>query len=87
MIPMQRTDDIVGYSFQAEILCPGCTLDAIPGARKLYHQLNDVEAALSELCPADYGDLSSYDSGDYPKPVFRDQAEPGEVCAGCEGEI
>lgn len=85
---------IVGYAFQAEILCPGCTIKALPtGEGQSFDGWEDMstppmsaEANLSEIAAVfgiDREDEATFDSGYFPKVVFSDQAEEGEECGHC----
>jgi len=87
--------EVVGYTYQAETLCPACTLSALPmGDGETFDGWYEVdgnmspEDNLSELAAAfgiDRMDESSYDSGDFPKVIFSSDSE-GDQCGGC-GEI
>lgn len=68
--------DIVGYQYQAEIVCPRCIIGrlvddalAAPAARDM-----GVEAALDQIAGAmaiERGDETTFDSWEFPKVVFR----------------
>lgn len=87
---------IVGYLYRAEILCPSCTIRALPtGPGEAFDGWADcseppmsAESNLSEIAAAfgiDRDDEGSFDSGDFPKIVFRSDLHPdGVLCAGCE---
>jgi hypothetical protein len=85
-----RPYDVVGYSFRADTYCPECTvlevlkLRGIEGHGLSYY----VEEALNLLARfegIDREDELTFDSGDFPKVIFRDQVEdPCQVtCARC----
>lgn len=89
-----KATDIVGYTFSADNYCPGCIMDVLPtGEGEAYDGWAlakgvsmSVEANLHEIAFAfgiDYDDLSSYDSGDFPKPIFASQVEDDEPCGKC----
>ena len=81
---MAKSTDIVGYMFRAAIYCPNHIVDAITDTEdfdgwKLSEAIRmDVEDNLNEIAAA-FGynrqDESSFDSEDFPKVIFRDQAE------------
>lgn len=86
--------DIVGYTFDADNYCPGCIMEVLPtGEGEAYDGWAlaegvsmSVEADLREIAVAfgiDYDDLASYDSGDFPKPIFASQVEDDEHCGNC----
>lgn len=89
--------DIVGYTYQAETLCPGCTIDALPtGEGEAFDGWEDAtgrmsaEENLTELALAfgiDRQDESSYDSDDFPKVVFASSVEDEETCDRCGGPL
>lgn len=81
---------VVGYSYQAENLCPTCTVKAmrangITVQRGKQHE--DAIRKAAEKLGIDFDDEHSYDSGRFPKPVTDHQcvteltelpgAEPG----------
>lgn len=80
--------DIVGYTYQADTYCPTCAvahlvldLKAAPAAVDM-----DPEDAIRQCVEAagfDYDDLRTYDSDEFPKPVFSSQIEDEEHCGGC----
>jgi hypothetical protein len=89
--------EIVGYTYQAETLCPGCTIASLPtGPGEAFDGWRDVtgrmsaEDNLSELACAfgiDRNDESSYDSDEFPKVVFASSVEGDETCDRCGGEL
>lgn len=110
---MMRPDDLVGYSYRADIFCGHCLLiklndDGFPftlhiEARALVitvEGLHDigVEQLLYRLAVIRHYDRnreSSFDSGEFPKVIFRDQAhdcltdtDDGDVrCAACGANL
>jgi pyruvate/2-oxoacid:ferredoxin oxidoreductase beta subunit len=86
-----KSHDIAGYDYQTELYCPGCAAMALISAlsregtteTEAIGHINDLVAARG----IDMSDLSSYDSVDFPKPVFADQIENNKVCAGCGGAL
>ena len=70
--PFQRLTDVVGYTFRADLYCPGCAL-IVAAERPL---ASSVEAQLDLIAVRsgmDRQDERSFDSGDFPKVLFRDQ--------------
>lgn len=79
-----RSDAIVGYTFQADILCPSCTV------KKLFDEdtseLGSPEMLLNfaaERVGIDRTDERSFDSDDFPKVIFAVQVEEDERCGDC----
>lgn len=86
--------DVAGYVYAAELRCPDCTIAALPTGEgepfdgwKLTEGVRMTpEDNLREIAYAfgiDYDDPSSYDSGDFPKPVFSSDLDGTETCAAC----
>lgn len=94
----RKSYEIAAYAYGAELLCPGCTIEALPtgeGERFDGWALAEgvrmsAEDNLSELALAfgiDRDDESTFDSDDFPKVVFLDSLEAGETCSHCGGEL
>ncbi|MEU7146996.1 hypothetical protein AB0B15_02990 [Streptomyces sp. NPDC045456] len=69
---------VVGYTYQAENLCPSCTLKAmrangIKVQRGKPHE--DAIRLAAEKLGIVFDDERSYDSGDFPKPVTKQMCE------------
>jgi hypothetical protein len=95
--------DIVGYTFNAEILCPACTLNAVSENSTTATKFKEspmnwsnhgfVESVESWLRTKalergiDYDDESSYDSGDFPKVILRFTVEDDERCGHCNEHL
>ncbi|KLI09380.1 MULTISPECIES: hypothetical protein [Mycobacteriaceae] len=80
--------DIVGYTFQAENLCPTCMRDkVITWGRFDPESTASTESLLADLAKVvgvDHMNERTYDSGDFPKVVFDSQVEDSEErCGGC----
>lgn len=92
---MATLDAVVGYTFEAEQLCPNCTIEALKdqGLAQLHDPSDEATIrSLAELADIDYDDPYSYDSGDFPKPILGAQLDCGaseaddfdhERCGGC----
>jgi hypothetical protein len=90
-----RGTDIVAYTYNTENYCSGCIMDVLPtgegqefdGWALAQGVSMSVESNLREIAFAfsiDYDDLSSFDSGDFPKPIFASQIEDDdERCGKC----
>jgi hypothetical protein len=76
-------DDVVGYTYNADLYCHDCIIAALPiGEGQAFDGWAlapsidmDTESHLSEIAAAfgiDRGDEASFDSGDFPKVLFRD---------------
>ena len=86
-----KSDAIVGYTYDAENLCPRCTIDymvsdqsEIPG--------NSIEEKLDYIASIGANprgevinrhDENSFDSGVFPKVIFASQVEENEQCYHC----
>jgi hypothetical protein len=92
--------DVVGYVFRADTYCPACTVAALPtgpgeafdgwalapGADPMTPEDNLREIAYA--FGIDIDDEATYDSDDFPKVLFRDQAsENDDRCGGCGAEL
>lgn len=79
--------DIVAYTYQAEQLCPTCTIETLIRDGFLDHTARDVreETALDQAASrvgVNRHDERSFDSGEFPKVVFASQVE-NEACGSC----
>lgn len=78
-----RFDDVVAYTYRADLYTPAGVIEALiqegkasPAARDM-----DAESAIRQIVESngfDYDDLYSYDSDEYPKPIFSSDLEGGE---------
>jgi hypothetical protein len=88
-------DDVVGYTYKADIYCPACTIKEVTDRHSRLKRWSENETSAEnfldncavQLNVARY-DERSYDSGDFPKVVFRDQAHEGneegsDLCGRC----
>ena len=91
---MPRPDDIVGYTYKADHYCPSHIVERLPTGPSedfdgwaLAHGVTmTAEENLDEIAVAfgiDRGDEASFDSGYFPKVVFRDQTDDDTVCGVC----
>lgn len=72
------TGEVVGYTYQAENLCPSCTLKAmrangIKVQKGKPHQ--DAIRRAAQNLNVDFDDEHSYDSGNFPKTLTKQQCE------------
>lgn len=82
--------DIVGYTYDAETLCPSCTMSAMvilpdmfpKGCEDMLDQLAAL-GANPEGQVIDRQDESSFDSNSFPKVIFDSQVENDEQCMHC----
>jgi hypothetical protein len=72
-----RLDTIVAYTYQAETLCPACTMDAlnVPQSLRDEQSHTSIVEMLAVAQGIDWQDERSFDSGDFPKVVFADSVE------------
>lgn len=80
--------DIVGYTYCAEILCPGCTASAVGwdgqgGERgaNAYIEKTGLSRGI------DVRDEYTFDSSEWPKVVFGSDVGSYEVCGACHGPL
>ncbi|MEV7870153.1 hypothetical protein AB0P17_29600 [Streptomyces sp. NPDC088124] len=69
---------VVGYSYQAENLCPNCTLRALRANGVKVQRGKPHEDAIRRAAQnlgIDFDSDGSYDSGDFPKPVSKEMCE------------
>lgn len=83
-----RHDTIVGYTYNAENLCPACGLEAIirTDNRPPSERNEDVETVLDRIAredAIDREDESSFDSSAFPKVIFAIMIDDGERCDSC----
>lgn len=82
--------DIVGYTYKADLYCPRCIVRQVQrhrhtGAAGFEPSPADVEAILDRLAKylhINRGDESTFDSGNFPKVVFRGMTQ--KPCAECD---
>jgi hypothetical protein len=89
--------DIVAYTYQAETLCPACTLYAlnVPVALRAEQSCESILETLAVARGIDIFNERTFDSGDFPKVVFADQLnccdEHGldreQLCDGCDAVL
>lgn len=88
-----RADDVVGYVFRADVLCPPCTVRSAgqpfdgwavaPGVRmSVEDNLDEVAAAFGIERHAEH----TFDSDDFPKVLFASDAHD-ETCGRCGTDL
>jgi hypoxanthine phosphoribosyltransferase len=88
----QRSPD--GYTYKAENYCPDCIMSVMSGGKVVGSDVGyvyDVDKIL-KFCAAvmgiDYDDEYSYDSDEFPKPIFNtDEIEKCARYSHCFGSI
>lgn len=79
-----KSDTVVGYTFQADNYCPGCTELGWARPDELgalnAEQILDLRAAEYGI---DRGGESSFDSGDFPKVILAVMVDGPEPCGSC----
>jgi hypothetical protein len=84
--------DIVGYTYKADIFCPECILNEANDTGIAHDDEYAVEFELDGLAKikgVDRYDERSFDSGDFPKVIFRGQlltSDPKQ-CGQCGKEL
>lgn len=95
---MAQPYDIVGYTFRADLYCSECILVVLPtGEGEAYDGwalgegvAMSTEANLDEIAAAfgiDRQSEETFDSGDFPKVVFRDMLEGEDRCGKCHRDL
>jgi len=79
--------DIVGYSYKADTYCPSCVLYKVKFDNGWEEYTNIYLEEVAERLDIDWQDESSFDSGDFPKVIFRDMIEEEEYCSSCHEEL
>jgi len=94
-----RPDDVIAYMYRADIYGPECILSQLPtGEGEAFDgwalapgaDPEPVEVSLDVIAQAfgiDRYDETTFDSGDFPKVVFRDQLESYDECGNCGREL
>lgn len=76
--------DIVAYTYRAETLCPHCIMARFNADGRLGDDVEKVLQWHAKLRGIDIFNERTYDSGDFPKVVFADQAHHCEDCKDFE---
>lgn len=95
---MQKSFDIVGYTFNADQFCPNCIIDMLPTGEgeefdgwKLAAEVKmSVEDNLSEIAYAfsiDREEETSFDSSEFPKVIFNGMASSDDMCGYCHTSL
>ena len=79
--------DVVAYMYDAGAYCPEHTVemliaDGIASGAARRMPIEDVMFQCSQAMGIDADDLYSYDSSEFPKPLFRDQMSQN-TCDTC----
>jgi hypothetical protein len=82
----QRSDDVVAYTYKADVMCPSCMLKAVPTPNPATHSAESALDILAKETGIDRYDENTFDSDEFPKVVFRDQLT-NEVCGECGKRI
>lgn len=86
-----RPDDIIGYTYRADVYCPDCVIanlrtgpeEEFDGWALAEGVRMSVEENLAEIATAfgiDRMDERTYDSGEFPKVIFRGEDEQCGIC-------
>jgi hypothetical protein len=91
-LPYRRGDDIAAYTYRADIYCPACLIEATiadglaaPAARDM--PTDDVLEQCAGALAIDRDDDTTYDTGEFPKPVFLDWLTSDEACTRCHQRL
>lgn len=84
-----KADTIVGYTYDAETLCPTCCVDSVvlDASKPPFKGLNVEEildmVANTVYVAVDRKDERTFDSNHFPKVIFASQVETEEQCMHC----
>ena len=86
-----KSTDIVGYTFNADVFCPLCLVDAMEEEDGISNQIINpdysVEDYLRDVAQHQGIDLSEpFDSSEFPKVIFADQVTD-DRCGLCNEEL
>jgi hypothetical protein len=88
---MAHSTDIVGYTHQADNYCPACILTVLVGTHNVSTTDPEGEFGLTPIAinrGIDRDDEASFDSGGFPKVLFRDRlGDLYERCGRCGEEL
>jgi hypothetical protein len=95
---MAHATDIVAYGYNADIYCPRCIIAALPTAEGgafdgwalapgVRMSTEDNLDKLADAFGIDREDERSFDSGEFPKVVFRDIVGTDVYCGRCQEPI
>jgi len=82
-----HSTDIVAYTYNADIYCPGCiaqmftepdTGDGVNAVQAQWMSTEDILGRVAEQRGIDYSDPHSYDSDEFPKPLFLNNVNDAE---------
>jgi uncharacterized UBP type Zn finger protein len=80
--------DIAAYTYDAEILCPSCTTEAVGVANPEFHgSAEEFLDAAAYILGIDRHDEHSFDSSTFPKVIFDYQIERHEQCHHCGEDL
>lgn len=87
-----RADEIVGYSFRADIYCPEDTADAVAryvdrqfglyAGKMAYETVEEYLGRVAGHLGIDRYDERTFDSDEFPKVIFPNMAD-SEYCGTC----
>ncbi|MBI5738853.1 MAG: hypothetical protein HY997_23575 [Mycolicibacterium neoaurum] len=91
--PARRpSDEVAAYTYQAEILCPACTIETLiaagdpaPAARDM--PAEDVLDQCAGALAIDRDDETTFDSDEFPKVVHLDHLAADEQCGACRQDL
>lgn len=79
------TDDIVGYTYDAETLCPSCCVESVGIANPEFNgSAEEFLNAAAKILGINRMDENTFDSNTFPKIIMEVQVEsPEERCDHC----
>lgn len=87
--PYRRSDELAAYTYQGDIYCPFCLIEAMIAAGIAASAARDMptDDVLDQCAGAlgiDRDDETSFDTDEFPKPVFLDWLDTDDdTCARC----
>lgn len=83
---MAKGDDIAGYTWKAENLCLSCITDQLSPCPQGNTNEEKLDY-LAEFFGVNRNDETSFDSEDFPKPIFISELDTENECSRCGAEL
>lgn len=80
---MASVTDVVAYTYKADEYCPDCIKTMYNGLGDHLSTAEQVLDIAAKLACIDRYDERTYNSGDFPKVIFRGQIEGKRHCGSC----
>ena len=82
------SDTIVGYTFNAENLCPSCTAIAVGVDHRISYEIPGLIDEAGRKAGINVADERTFDSSEWPKVIFECRVESDEErCGRCNESL